>query len=129
MFERHVLGTLIKVVILREVHFRASASVRLLLSPKVRLGQLTRANACSILQKKLNYMDMQPPCGIETASLLEVDILMEHDGHELPSETVAGFDTDTASVENASSSVQGHVSPGETLVLSVVCNYLSFRIC
>lgn len=114
MFEQRVLGTIIKVVISRGLHFRASANVRLLLCPKVRLGQVTRANACSIIPKKLNYTDMQPPCGIETASLLEVDIPMEHDGHEIPSETVASFDTDTVPAENTSSSVQGDASPGET---------------
>lgn len=54
---------------------------------------------------------MQPPCGIETASLLEVDIPMEHDGHEIPSETIASFDTDTVPAENTSSSVQGDASP------------------
>lgn len=120
MFGRYALGTLIKVVIPRAVHDRASANVRLFLCPKVRLGQVTRANACNILPKTISYLDMQPPCGIETPSLtlLEVDIPMEHDGHELPSETVASFDTDKVPAENASSSVQGDASPGETLMLS-----------
>ncbi|KAG5276964.1 hypothetical protein AALO_G00111920 [Alosa alosa] len=109
MFGRHVFETLTKLITLRGVHFPASANVRLLVCSNEKLFQLTRASSCNILPSKLNYMDMQPPGGLEVASLLEVDIPMEHDSHELSSATVASFDTVPA--EKASSSVKGDVSP------------------
>ncbi|XP_012685408.2 A-kinase anchor protein 7 isoform X2 [Clupea harengus] len=108
MFGRHAVETLTKLILLRGVQRRASANVQLLVCPKVRLNLVTRANACSILLKHLSYMDMQPPCGSESDPLLEFDITMEHDSHELSSATVTSFDTVHA--DKASSSAQGDVS-------------------